>query len=45
MYNLVSKLEVFRDVSKRHAEENQAKMKERYDGNTKEIEYQVGDLV
>ena len=45
MYNLVSKLEVFRDVSKRHAEENQAKMKERYDENTKEIEYQVGDLV
>ncbi|XP_038047480.1 uncharacterized protein K02A2.6-like [Patiria miniata] len=45
IHNLVSKLEVFRDVSKRHTEENQAKMKERYDETTKQVEYQVGDLV
>ena len=38
-------LEVFRAISKRHAEMNQAHMKQRYDENTTEVKYQVGDTV
>ena len=42
---LISQLEVFRAVSKSHAESHQANMKERYDENSHEVEYQVGDTV
>ena len=42
---LVSQLEVFRAVSKSHAETNQANMKERYDERSQEVQYQVGDTV
>ena len=45
LHDLVSQLEVFRKISKQHAERNQAKMKERFDQNTKEVTYQVGDTV
>ena len=34
IHDLVSKLQVFRDVSKRQLEENQVKIKERYDENS-----------
>ena len=37
IHNLVSKLEVFRDVSKRHTEKNQTLMKRRYDETAKQI--------
>lgn len=42
---LVSQLEVFRNISKIQAEENQAKMKDRYDERAQDVEYQVGDTV
>ena len=42
---LISQLEVFRAISKAHAEENQAKMKERYNERAQDVEYQVGDCV
>lgn len=45
IHQLVSQLEIVRKVSKQHSEQNQAKMKERYDDRTKEISYQVGDVV
>ncbi len=45
IHHLVSQLEVFRAVSKQHAEMNQAHMKQRYDENTKDVQYQVGDTV
>ncbi|XP_038052676.1 uncharacterized protein LOC119735953 [Patiria miniata] len=45
MHHLVSQLEVFRDVSKRHAELNQAKMKERFDEKAQKVPYQIGDTV
>ena len=45
IHDLVSKLQVFRDVSKRQLEENQVKIKERYDENSTNVDYQVGDLV
>ena len=45
IHNLVSQLEVFRDISKRHAERNQAKMKERFDDRAQDVPYQVGDSV
>ena len=42
---LISQLEVFRAVSKSHAEEHQANMKDRYDERSHEVEYQIGDTV
>jgi hypothetical protein len=45
MHGLISQLEVFRAVSKGHAEENQAGMKERYDDHAQEVDFQVGDTV
>jgi hypothetical protein len=45
IHNLVSQLEVFRGISKRHAECNQAKMKERFDDRAQNVPYQVGDSV
>ena len=45
IHHLVSQLEIFRDISKRHAELNQAKMKERFYEKAQEMPYQVGDTV
>jgi len=45
IHNLVSQLEVFRDISKRHADQNQSKMKERFDERAQNVPYQVGDSV
>jgi hypothetical protein len=45
IHKLVSQLEVVRKISQRHAEQNQAKMKERYDERASEIPFQVGDSV
>ena len=45
IHSLISQLEIFRDISKRHAERNQAKMKERYDDRAQNVPYQVGDSV
>ena len=45
IHGLVSQLEVFRNVSKRHAEQNQKKMKERFDDRAQEVQFQVGDCV
>ncbi len=42
---LVSQLEIVREISKQHTERNQSKMKERYDMRTKDVPYEVGDLV
>ena len=45
IHGLISQLEVCRSISKAHAEECQAKMKEKYDERAQEVEYQVGDCV
>ena len=45
IHGLISQLEVFRSISKAHAEECQAKMKEKYDERAQDVEYQVGDCV
>ena len=45
IHKLVSQLEVVRKISQRHAEQNQAKMKERFDERATEVPYQVGDSV
>lgn len=42
---LISQLEMFRDISKTHAEENKSKMKNRYDNRAQEVDFQVGDTV
>jgi hypothetical protein len=42
VHNLVSQLEVFREISKRHAERNQSKMKERFDDRAQDVQYQSG---
>lgn len=45
MHELIGQLEVFRAVSKTHAERNQSAMKTRYDDRAQEVDYQVGDTV
>ena len=45
IHHLVSQLEVFRAISKQHAELNQAQMKDRYDDRASEVKFQVGDTI
>ena len=45
IHHLISQLEIVRKISQRHAEQNQTKMKERFDESTTDVPYQVGDSV
>ncbi|XP_072036114.1 uncharacterized protein [Amphiura filiformis] len=45
IHHLISQLEIARKISQRHAEQNQNKMKERFDESATEVPYQVGDSV
>jgi hypothetical protein len=45
IHHLVSQLEVFRAISKQHAELNQANVKDRYDDRASDVQFQVGDTI
>ena len=45
LHDLISQLEVTREISKRNMESNQASMKRRYDKRAQLVPYQVGDVV